>query len=285
MPRLPRAGEEIYSKGFDLQMGGGVPATLINCSRLGVPTQLATFLGQDIFSEFAKNYFAKNNVAYKNLYQGTGIPLNVSSAMITDGERTFASYCENHPVTDALLEEVYRLSTGAKIVVMQIGYLEIYKKLKQEGSILILDIGFKEDLSLENYSEYIDLADYYLPNCQEALKITGTDRPEDAADVLSEHFDKVIVKLDKHGCLTLENGVKTVISEIADFVHRDSTGAGDAFLSGFLYGLYHDHSLNESVLFGNITGGKCITAVGCLAESVSEQELMRLMNRSFDQSD
>ena len=77
---------------------------------------------------------------------------------------------------------------------------------------------------------------------KEALKITDTDTPEKAADVLSNYFEKVIVKLDKDGCLGMENGKKFYVSQVDDFKHVDSTGAGDAFLAGFIYGLYHEKS-------------------------------------------
>ena len=39
--RLPNEGEEIYAKHFSLQLGGGVPATLINLGRLGIKTNTA----------------------------------------------------------------------------------------------------------------------------------------------------------------------------------------------------------------------------------------------------
>jgi sugar/nucleoside kinase (ribokinase family) len=71
-----------------------------------------------------------------------------------------------------------------------------------------------------------------------------------------------------------QDGAGQVIPSIPEYVHRDSTGAGDAFLAGFLYGLYHDCSAQECVLFGNITGGKCVTAVGCLTAWCTEQELL-----------
>ena len=59
MPRIPDVGEEIYSEGFELQLGGGLPATLINLGRLGIPAKIATELGNDIFSELAKKKFAE----------------------------------------------------------------------------------------------------------------------------------------------------------------------------------------------------------------------------------
>ncbi len=43
----------------------------------------------------------------------------------------------------------------------------------------------------------------------------------------------------------------------------DTTGAGDAFLAGFCYGLYHGKSA-ESILYGNLTGATSVTQVGCL---------------------
>ena len=50
MERLPSTGEEVYSKGFGMHLGGGVPATLINTTRLGVPSKILTFIGKDQFS-------------------------------------------------------------------------------------------------------------------------------------------------------------------------------------------------------------------------------------------
>ena len=54
MPKIPDVGEEIYTNSFSLQLGGGLPATLINLGRLGIEAKIATELGNDIFSEFEK---------------------------------------------------------------------------------------------------------------------------------------------------------------------------------------------------------------------------------------
>lgn len=53
----------------------------------------------------------------------------------------------------------------------------------------------------------------------------------------------------------------------------DATGAGDAFLSGFIYGLYNDFDFRKCILAGNITGGKCVTGVGCLTEYITKDEI------------
>ena len=56
MPRIPNEGK-LFARGFSLQMGGGVPATLLNLSGLGVPVRILTGLGEDMFSEFARRKF------------------------------------------------------------------------------------------------------------------------------------------------------------------------------------------------------------------------------------
>ena len=45
--------------------------------------------------------------------------MNVTSAMLTPGDRTFATYCKPTAITDELLERVYTMSKGAKLVQMQ----------------------------------------------------------------------------------------------------------------------------------------------------------------------
>lgn len=52
--RLAGVGEELYCKDFSLQLGGGLPATLINLGRLGIDTRIATELSTDIFQNLQR---------------------------------------------------------------------------------------------------------------------------------------------------------------------------------------------------------------------------------------
>ena len=70
LTRLPTEGEELFARGFDLQLGGGVPAVMIHLNRLGVPVQFSTFLGRDRFSRFARTQLKRAGVPFQNLYHG-----------------------------------------------------------------------------------------------------------------------------------------------------------------------------------------------------------------------
>ncbi len=270
MPRIPNEGEEIYSKDFRVCLGGGLPATMINCSRLGVPSKIGTFLGDDMFSQFAKGELQKSGTKYE-IFESKNFPLNVTSAIITEKDRTFVSYGGTETYSDEMLEKIYNCLKGAKVVAMQEKLIPVYKKLKKEGTILVLDTGYSDDMSFEKHKDLIEIADYYTPNIDETEKLTGTKDYKEALKILGEYFPKPIVKLGKYGCAGFD-GDYFVIDNIDEFKCIDATGAGDAFLSGFIYGLYNDFDFRKCILAGNITGGKCVTGVGCLTEYLDEKE-------------
>ena len=275
MERLPSTGEEVYSQGFGMHLGGGVPATLINTTRLGVPSRILTFIGKDQFSALAERFYATYDADIINLYEGDGMPVVVTSVMVCNNDRSFATYRDDKAVDEAAVcEKVYQHLSGAKVVNMHVGFLDAYKKLKEEGTILIFDTGWEDDLSTEKYHEYLELADYYLPNQKEALKITGSQTVEEAAEKLARYFENTIIKLDKDGCLLKNKDGIRFIPSMKDVVAVDSTGAGDAFMSGFMYGIYHDYPVDQCIRFGNVTGGTCVQGVGCLTKYVSEQQLL-----------
>lgn len=279
--RLAGVGEELYCKDFSLQLGGGLPATLINLGRLGIETRIATELGNDIFSNFAREKFLENGVSPTNLYTGDEIPLNITSAIILPKDRTFYSYGKGTiEPDDKALETFYNIAKGAKICMMQMGgFLPVYKKLKEEGTILVLDTGWDDEMSFEKYDEYLTVADYYTPNRKEALRITGKDTEKDAAYALKKYFDKVVVKVDADGCIGIDGDDFFFCPSVEEFKNVDSTGAGDAFLSGFMYGVFHDYPLKDCIAFGNITGGKAVTAVGALSGYVTEKELLEYKSK------
>lgn len=276
MPRIPNEGEEIYCKDFKVCLGGGLPATMINCSRLGVPAKIGTFLGDDMFSQFAKQELDKSGTKYE-LFESRNYPLNVTSAIITSTDRTFVSYGGTENYSDEMLEKIYSSLKGAKIVAMQEKIIPVYKQLKKDGTILVLDTGYSDDMSIEKHKDLIGIADYYTPNIDETEKMTGTRDPQKALNFLRNYFEKPIVKLGKYGCAGYDNGYFTV-DNIEEFKCVDATGAGDAFLAGFIYGLYNDLDFRQCILAGNITGGKCVTGIGCLTESFNHQEF----NENFE---
>lgn len=277
VPRVPREGEEMYAGGFAMRPGGGAPATMTILGRLGVRTHLETFLGDDPFSRLVEEELRRGGVEYHNLYRGTGYPTVISATMVTPKDRTFMSYRDQLTLTEAMEDGIAERFAGASIVQMQLGDLRLYEKIKRRNPRVkfVLDTGWMDDLSIETCRAHLELADYYTPNRTEALKVTGADTPEGALKVLGRYFAEPIVKLDRDGCLTMAGGAMVRVPPMANVSQVDSTGAGDAFLAGLMYGLYHGEPIAQSIVYGNVTGGACVTQLGCLTAFVDEPTLLK----------
>ena len=280
--RVPKMGEEVFSKGFTITLGGGPPATLVGLHRLGVPVQLGTFLGKGQFSMLAQKQLDGYGVNYLNLYQGEEPePLIITSVISSGTDRSFVSYQPEHPDKGeterfyATEGQVYDLYKGCRIAYITLGYEDVWKRRKKEGSILVMDAAWEDDMHIDWYKDIFPYIDYFTPNEKEAPKLTGTKTPEEALDVLAEYIPNPIVKLSKDGCIIKEEGKTVHINAAPQFESVDATGAGDAFLAGLMYGIYKGYSTKESVILGNITGGNCVTQIGCLTADMDETGLLK----------
>jgi ribokinase len=101
-----------------------------------------------------------------------------------------------------------------------------------------------------------------MPNLSELLLMTGEKDPEKAADFLmGKGVEVVAVKLGGKGCY-VTNGYEKHYVEAFKVSVVDTTGAGDAFNAGFLYGLLDKKSLLECAKIGNFVASRKLTKMG-----------------------
>jgi ribokinase len=99
------------------------------------------------------------------------------------------------------------------------------------------------------------------PNALETKMLTGENFEEGAKIFIEEGVGIVAVKLGKNGCYVTDGNESHLIEPYnTDVV--DTTGAGDAFCAGFLYGLIKRKSLVECGRLGNFVASRCIAKMG-----------------------
>ncbi|MHC3129832.1 MAG: carbohydrate kinase family protein [Candidatus Bathyarchaeota archaeon] len=99
------------------------------------------------------------------------------------------------------------------------------------------------------------------PNGIEVKLITGQDYIEGAKAFIKLGADLVAVKLGKRGCYVTD-GKESYMIEAYKVEAVDTTGAGDAFCAGFLYGLIKQKDLYECGKLGNFVASRCISKMG-----------------------
>jgi ribokinase len=100
-----------------------------------------------------------------------------------------------------------------------------------------------------------------LPNAAELRLLTSRGFTEGAERLRAEGVKIVAVKLGAKGCFVTD-GEESHIVEPFKVRVVDTTGAGDAWNAGFLYGLLQNKSLLECGRLGNFVASRCITAIG-----------------------
>jgi hypothetical protein len=106
--------------------------------------------------------------------------------------------------------------------------------------------------------------DFFAPNTNEALRLTGTTTVEDAVDALADIVDTVIIKRGSAGATAVRHGQRYDIASIP-LAAVDTTGAGDCFNAGFIHAQLTGHGLAECLAAGVACGGAAITDLGCSA--------------------
>ena len=101
-----------------------------------------------------------------------------------------------------------------------------------------------------------------MPHAKELGLITGTADYKKGADILCRKGVKIVaVKLGSKGCY-ITDGKENHLIEAFKVKVVDTTGAGDAFCAGFLYGLIHGKSLYECARISNFVASRCIMKMG-----------------------
>ena len=104
-----------------------------------------------------------------------------------------------------------------------------------------------------------------MPNAIELKHITGEDDFCKGADFLVGRGVKIVaVKLGEDGCYVTDGRERHHIEAFKVEV-VDTTGAGDAFCAGFLYGLLKEKSLYECGRLGNFVASRCVMKMGARA--------------------
>lgn len=252
--------------------GGACPNTIIALASLGLKTALAgkTGVGKhaEIYQKTLKNDDVKND-----LRTGKG-PTGSSIIMVTpDNERTMCTHlgmCQHFSSDDLDPDSIRR----SKILYFT-GYMwdtDSQKSAVKEaiwiahgsGTKVIFDIAdpFCVD---KNRSEFLELiekdCDVVFANEEEAKMLFRKDDPAHSLSELAKMSDVAIVKIGSKGALIRSSSEELQIP-VNSVSAIDTTGAGDMFAAGFIYGISLGMDLYNSGVFASYLASHVVTQKG-----------------------
>jgi sugar/nucleoside kinase (ribokinase family) len=248
--------------------GGSAANTIHGLAMLETKSGFIGSVGKDETGDFFENDMKKSGV--NTILFRRESPTGTAVALISpDFERTFATHLgaavELLPAD--LKPEYFK---PYKILYME-GYLIIDRAFVEKACRIARDNNMEIALDLASYNvvneklsdfKYIisNYVDILFANEEEARSYTGLG-PYEALDKIADQATIAIIKTGKEGSL-IKRGEELVKVGAFPVLCKDTTGAGDLYASGFLYGYANDLPLEKCGVLGTLLAGNVIEMIG-----------------------
>lgn len=245
--------------------------------QLGVPVHLETVIGDDTAGETICRHMENAGLEESGLHIKEDMATSINVVLVKkNGERCFLTnphgsqrQLELKDITMPFPKEINILCFASIFVFPKLKTEEmkmIFCQAKSQGITVCADMTkCKNQETVEDIAPALKYVDYIFPNEEEAMLLTGKRTAEEAADcLLKAGVGTVVIKCGARGCYVKNSEKEFWTQAVRNVNCVDTTGAGDSFVGGFLYGLANDFELDKCAEFANECGAKATEKVGAI---------------------
>lgn len=240
VPQVPTSGETLVGDSFQMGFGGKGANQAVMASLLGADVTMVNCLGDDSYGEMYRENFARFGIDTSHVQTVPGASGVASIWVEADGSnRIIIIPGANHALTIEQASDAIRSLDRLEVV---IGQFEIpqtvttaaFATARQRGSTTILNPAPAADLE----EELLANTDWLILNETEFALLAG-EQPTDAAilEFWKRTGTRLVVTLGKQGVAMVTPASKVERFSAQTVTAVDTTGAGDAFVGAFAYGL------------------------------------------------
>ncbi len=235
---LPPYGSKRELSSYTRKAGGQVATALFGLGRLGLRTRFLGAVGDDEAGRLVLEPLAGQGCDVSAVVTHPGVPTQLAMIWIdgSSGERTLTWYRDPGLTLDPAEIRPECIRT-ARALHLDTGHLEAAisaaKLAREEGIPVVLDA----DAPLKGIERLLRHVDFPIVSETFAESFSGEASVSEALDALSGNGARMaVVTLGESGAVARFEG-RTIESPAFEVAARDTTGAGDAFRAGFLWGL------------------------------------------------
>lgn len=270
---LALGGKYIADEFYQLFGGGGANAA-VSLTKQGFKPMLISQVGKnDVFADLVLANL-KNNQVSTTFVTKTASQTQLSSILLTStGKRTIINYRSDAdfilltPPLENLMQKSDWLVIFSLAKMSKKEKLKFLKTAKKAGLKTLLSLHGSEYFKGLNYlKDYFQFADIVQMNAHECADIFGGNAPD--FNFYKTNFAQkltvplLIVTYDVHGSFAYLKGEIYHQDIVKEKKRVDTTGAGDAFISGFLGKYIKTGKINEALYFGAKNATSVIEQLG-----------------------
>lgn len=272
-PTLQSMISKLMDYRMELRSGGSAANTMIALANSGGNGVYTGKVGNDFNGNFYKKDMGNAGILFDTSFSKTGSTGRCLVLITPDADRTMLTDLGvSTSINDSDID-------GQNLALSEIVYIEGYlwdKENTKKASVHAMEIAQKNKVKVAfTYSDpfcverskedFIKLTKDYINivfcNFDEAKHLSGKDKPEEAIKFIGQLCNRVFMTFGSQGAYICQEGnVRLVPGFPTQAI--DTTGAGDSFAAGVLYGICNNYSLDKACRWGNYVASKVISVIG-----------------------
>jgi len=250
--------------------GGAACNTIVGVGQLGVGARFIGSRGDDEHGVLYEKQLKQFNV--EPVFTVSSLPTGKVLSVITpDAQRSMftclgaSTELDPEKINKAMFQETAIAVIEGYLLFNPVLIMAALKSAKSAGALIALDLASFEvvENSMGILKDIVkDYVDILIANEDEAKAYTGSADEAEAIKVLSKHVSIGVLKLGERGsCISADGKIVMVKHETGlDIV--DTTGAGDLWAAGFLFGLSNGFSIEKSGEIASACGYEVCRVMG-----------------------
>ncbi|MDR2184985.1 MAG: carbohydrate kinase family protein [Treponema sp.] len=267
----PALNREIIAGSFRKTLGSSTALCAANIAKMGLKVGFCGKVGNDEDGHFVLRELQARHVDTSfckiDPFSETGITLGLNwggdRALVTVlGATSTFSAADFDPT---VLKTAGHIHVGSFFLqaALRRDLPGIFKTARGLGLTTSLDAGWDDTGTWDfGIRDLLPHTDVFFPSETEALNVTGKSSAEEAAAELAGLCRIAVIKRGSLGAYCVSNGRVWQTASYDDVPVVDTTGAGDSFNAGFIYGFVRGLPPERCLEYGNACGNICVGVTG-----------------------
>ena len=267
---FPELEKEKLAERMLFTFGGSSAIFAYNLAALGAKVGFVTVLGKDALGDYLFKRLREQKIDLRHLRRSRNTPTGITVTMFMPPHKSMVTCTGTiaalrlRDIPFDYLRSARHLHVGCFFLQknLQAGAATLFRRAKKLGLTTSLDTNWDPseqwDSGLKAILPHVDI---FLPNEDEALRITAERDLHRALDALAKIVPIVVVKRGEKGAV-LGAGARVMEAPALPAKFLESTGAGDTFDAGFVFRFVGGAPLEECLRFANACGALAVTGLG-----------------------